>query len=100
MNKSLVIVGHGPSLKGRKQGEQIDAADDVCRLKQGFRLAIDNPEDYGGRTDYLCSTLKTWNGYWTLRLKEYWGYQNFQNQDRKMHVIQEHFGKTPIRTEP
>lgn len=49
--------------------------------------------------DYLCSTLKTWGNYWTLRLKEYWGYMNFPGQDRKLGAIQEHFGKTPVRLE-
>lgn len=49
--------------------------------------------------DYLCSTLKTWRGYWTLRLKEYWGYQNFPGQYKKLDLMREYFGKTPIRLE-
>ena len=97
--KSLVIVGHGPSLGGQRLGDRIDACDAVCRLKYGHLETQVHPEDYGRRTDYLCSTLKTWRGYWTMRLKEYWGYQNFPGQDASLDKIRGHFGKTPVRLE-
>lgn len=95
----VVIVGHGPSLKGAGRGAEIDSYDKVCRMKIGHKLSREFPADYGKRMDYLCSILKTWMHYWTLKLEEYWGYQNFPGQDVKLEMVKEHFGKTKVRLE-
>lgn len=46
----VMIVGHGPSLKGAGKGSRIDAFDIVVRLK----ACVLGTEDYGSRIDALC----------------------------------------------
>ena len=50
----IVIVGHGPSLKGQGLGEYIDSFDKVVRLK-GCASVVKTP-DYGSLTDAVCAS--------------------------------------------
>ena len=92
-------MGHGPSLKGLRLGLLIDAHERVCRLKQGFRRREENPEDYGRKMNFICSSLKTWNGYWKVKYDEYWGYVMYPGPEKKLKEIREHYGSTRIRIE-
>lgn len=51
---TAVIVGHGPSPKGRGWGKHIDAAETVVRM---FDCGWQSPEDYGTRYDIGVVTL-------------------------------------------
>jgi hypothetical protein len=68
-----VIVGHGPSLKGARLGEKIDACDWVIRLKNCYMLLAE-PNDYGKKTDVMCSSTEVLHTLHKVRAKEYWGY--------------------------
>jgi hypothetical protein len=48
----IVIVGHGPSIVGKKLGPWLDEQT-VVRLKWAERP---NDEDWGTRTDYVCAS--------------------------------------------
>jgi hypothetical protein len=73
MSGSAVIVGHGPSLRTAGLGKKIEACDKVIRLKNcGYLLA--EPQNYGKRTDILCSSTETLYNLPKLKAKEYWGY--------------------------
>lgn len=52
---SLVIVGHGPSLRGRARGAQIDQHQ-VVRLKNPI---WETQVDHGKRVDVLCASTET-----------------------------------------
>ena len=54
----LVVVGHGPSILGRKLGSWIDTQT-VVRLKHAERPTT---EDWGTRTDYVCASSPS---FWT-----------------------------------
>ena len=56
----LVIVGHGPSVVGKRLGPWLDEQT-VVRLKWG---EIPNALDWGTRTDYLCASHPS---FWTAR---------------------------------
>ena len=70
---NVVIVGHGPSLKGAGLGEKIDACDKVVRLKNCFMLLAEK-HDYGTRTDVMCSSTEVLPTLTKVKAKEYWGY--------------------------
>lgn len=70
---TAVIVGHGPSLKGAKLGEKIDACDWVIRLKNCHMLLAE-PQDYGRKTDVMCSSTEVITTLHKIKAKEYWGY--------------------------
>jgi hypothetical protein len=67
----IVIVGHGPSVAGRKLGSWLDTQT-VVRLKHAERP---NAEDWGTRTDFVCASTPS---FWTDKKKpgfpdcEYW----------------------------
>lgn len=71
--KSVVIVGHGPSLKGANLGQQIDAFDCVVRLKNCYMLLAEHV-DYGRKTDVMCSSTEVLPTIAKVRAKEYWCY--------------------------
>lgn len=73
MPTSLVIVGHGPSLKGAGLGSKIDACDFVVRLKNCSMLLAES-QDFGKRTDALCTSTETLYNLPKLEAGEYWGY--------------------------
>ena len=52
----LVIVGHGPSIVGKRLGPWLDNQV-VVRLKEGPRP---NAEDWGTRIDYRCAGADGW----------------------------------------
>src|SRR5262245_10043677 len=54
----LIIVGHGPSIVGKRLGPWIDKQR-VVRLKYAERP---NPTDWGTRTDYVCASSPS---FWT-----------------------------------
>lgn len=47
-----LIVGHGPSLKGKGRGKEIDL---LTVVRFGDGLYWQTPEDYGTRTDYILT---------------------------------------------
>lgn len=49
----VLIVGHGPGLKGRGQGKKIDSFDNVVRFGDSGYWQTSN--DYGTKTDYILS---------------------------------------------
>jgi len=51
----IVIVGHGPSMKGSKLGKVIDSYDCPIVRFNGFMHGC-GVEDRGERVDYLCTT--------------------------------------------
>jgi len=55
--KSIIIIGHGPSLNKAGRGQEIDKHGLVVRL--GQTNAWQNVEDYGKKVDILCTTAKT-----------------------------------------
>jgi hypothetical protein len=69
---SVVIVGHGPSLKGTGFGKEIDRHF-VVRLKNCSMLLAE-VEDYGRRTDAMCSSTEVLPYLPKVKAKEYWGY--------------------------
>lgn len=75
MEKSttVVIVGHGPSLRTAGLGKKIDACDKVVRLKNCSYLLAEK-QNYGKRTDILCSSTETLYNLPKLKAEEYWGY--------------------------
>ncbi len=70
---SVVVVGHGPSLKKNRLGEKIDACDVVIRLKNCSMLLTEK-RSYGRRTDVMCSSTEALAHLPKVRAKEYWGY--------------------------
>ena len=66
-------MGHGPSLKGAGLGKQIDSFDCVIRLKNCYMLLAEF-EDYGRKTDVMCSSTEVLPTIAKVKAKEYWGY--------------------------
>lgn len=73
MPGKAVIVGHGPSLKGAKLGKEIDACDWVIRLKNCSMLLAEK-QDYGTKTDVMCSSTEVLYHLHKVKAREYWGY--------------------------
>lgn len=69
---SIIIVGHGPSLKGAKLGRKIDEQR-VVRLKNCSGL-LSEKEDYGSRTDVMCSSTEVTHHLPKVKAEEYWCY--------------------------
>ena len=75
-----LIVGHGPSLIGKKLGETIDQFQ-VVRLKRFTKFH--EKADYGERTDYLCSSTEVMPSMLgQCEPKEYWGYPKKGSWDK------------------
>jgi hypothetical protein len=70
---TAVIVGHGPSLKTAGLGPRIDACDKVIRLKNCYYLLAE-PQNYGTRTDVMCSSTEVLHTLPKVKASEYWGY--------------------------
>jgi hypothetical protein len=70
---NLVIVGHGPSLKGAALGGRIDSCDFVVRLKNCSMLLAEK-RDYGTKTSALCTSTETLMNLTKVKATEYWGY--------------------------
>lgn len=70
---NVCIVGHGPSLKTARLGKEIDACDVVVRLKNCSMLLAE-PQNYGKRTDVMCSSTEVMHHLHKIPAKEYWGY--------------------------
>lgn len=68
----VCIVGHGPSLKGAGLGSKIDEKT-VVRLKNCAGL-LKNPEDYGTRTDVVCSSTPVVRYMVDVESPVYWAY--------------------------
>lgn len=69
---SIIIVGRGPSLKGKQLGKQIDSFDNVIRLTNAIF-----DDDYGYKTDYVLVTtlqISLLRGLDYSNLKEIWLY--------------------------
>jgi len=65
----IIIVGHGPSLKGKKLGKYIDAHENVVRLTT--YLNFQNEEDYGNKTTYHF-TYAQYVRYIKYNVDHYW----------------------------
>jgi len=70
---TAVIVGHGPSLKSAGLGKKIDACDKVIRLKNCYYLLAET-QNYGARTDVMCSSTEVLHYLHKVKAQEYWGY--------------------------
>ena len=68
----VVVVGHGPSLKGAKRGTEIDSFDKVVRLK-GSACVI-RSEDYGSKVDAICASTEVMGNFFKFMAPEYWAY--------------------------
>ena len=79
--QSVVIVGHGPSLKGAGLGGKIDGFDCVVRMKNCATLLAE-PKDFGKKTDVMCSSTEVLHTLVNVKAKEYWGYPKKGNYDR------------------
>src|SRR3990167_6238227 len=77
----MLIVGHGPSLKGAKLGRKIDEQR-VVRLKNCSAL-LENREDYGTRTDVMCSSTEIAPVMLKVKASEYWCYPKKGVYDEK-----------------
>lgn len=55
--KNVVLVGPAASLKGSRQGKQIDSADVVVRVNLSCPIPDEMKEDIGSRTDILYHVL-------------------------------------------
>lgn len=69
---NVVVVGHGPSLKGARLGTKIDRHP-VVRLKNCYMLLAE-AQDFGRRTDYMCSSTEVITNLAKIKAQEYWGY--------------------------
>jgi hypothetical protein len=69
----VVVVGHGPSLKGAGLGKKIDECDIVVRLKNCYMLLAEYA-DYGRKTDVMCSSTEVLHNLHKVKATEYWGY--------------------------
>ena len=72
-NAHVLIVGHGPSLKGAGLGPEIDKFKWVVRLKNCSMLLAES-HDYGTKTDVMCSSTEVLPTIAKVKAKEYWGY--------------------------
>lgn len=77
----MIIVGHGPSLKGAKLGRKIDEQR-VVRLKNCSEL-LKNVEDYGTRTDVMCSSTEVVHHLPKVKASQYWCYPKKGRYDYK-----------------
>lgn len=53
---TLAIVGHGPSMKSASLGAEIDAHDEVMRLKRSSHLLKDR-KNYGRKVTHVCGSF-------------------------------------------
>lgn len=81
-DKTVVIVGHGPSLKGAGLGVAIDGFDCVVRLKNSYMLLAE-PHDFGRKTDVMCSSTEVLPTLTKVKAKEYWGYPKKGEYNKK-----------------
>jgi hypothetical protein len=70
--RTVVVVGHGPSLKGAGLGSEIDKHF-VVRLKNCHMLLAE-PKDYGKKTSAMCSSTEVLPTLTKIHAPEYWGY--------------------------
>ena len=68
----IAIVGHGPSLKGKGLGKEIDSFEKVVRLK-GSGSVLGTP-DYGKKTDAVCASTEIMGTFFKIHSDEYWAY--------------------------
>jgi len=68
----IVIVGHGPSLKGKGLGSYIDSFDKVVRLKGCYSVV--KTTDYGSLTDAVCASTEVMGNFFKIEAQEYWAY--------------------------
>lgn len=68
----VCVVGHGPSLKGKKLGRIIDSHDKVVRLKGSS--SVHGSEDYGIKCNALCSSTEIMGVFRRQNAEEYWAY--------------------------
>jgi hypothetical protein len=83
----ICIVGHGPSLRGRRLGLQIDLHPIVVRLK-GCSPVL-GTEDYGFKADHLCASTEIMGTFFDVPAGSFWGYpkKGDYNFDRTVRVI-------------
>lgn len=83
----ICVVGHGPSLKGKLMGMQIDAHHVVVRLK-GCRPVL-GTEDYGNRADHLCASTEIMGTFFNVQAGSFWGYpkKGTYDYDKAVKVI-------------
>lgn len=96
MNRSVCIVGHGPSLKGAGQGKNIDACDFVVRLKNCYTLLAE-PHDFGRKTNAMCSSTEVLPYLPKVKAAEYWGYpKKGEYSQKRVRWLQRHVGQAKV----
>lgn len=96
MNRSVCIVGHGPSLKGAGQGKNIDACDFVVRLKNCYTLLAE-PHDFGSKTNAMCSSTEVLPYLPKVKAAEYWGYpKKGEYSQKRVRWLQRHVGTAKV----
>lgn len=68
----VCVVGHGPSMKGKKLGKKIDSYDKVVRLKGSS--SVFGSEDYGMKCNALCASTEVMGVFRRQPADEYWAY--------------------------
>lgn len=71
-DKSVILVGPSPYLKGLKKGNFIDSHDIVIRFNKGWNISDDLKEDYGSKTNirYHCMNEKFGGAFEIEKMKE------------------------------
>ena len=77
---NIIIVGHGPSLIGKKLGGVIDSYDLVVRLKGS--ASVLGTEDYGKRCDVLCMSTEVVGLGYIAKPEVFWLYPKKGDYDR------------------
>jgi hypothetical protein len=78
----ICIVGHGPSVVGRKLGRIIDSHDYVVRMKNCAGTI--GSEDYGERTDAICFSADVLGLTGRTNALTHWVYCKSGNYDREL----------------
>lgn len=81
---NVCVVGHGPSLKGAGLGPTIDSHDKVVRLKSSQAVMWTN--DFGSKSDALCSSTEIMGTFFKMEATEYWGYPKNGDFDVKRFI--------------
>jgi len=78
---NIVIVGHGPSLKGKGLGSEIDNFDLVVRLKAAHTVV--GSEDYGSRVDVVCMSTEVLGLGAHIKPQMFWLYPKKGTYDKE-----------------
>jgi len=89
---NIIIVGHGPSLKGKQLGKSIDSFDLVVRLKNSGPVI--GTEDYGSRVDVVCMSTEVLGIGQFIKPEMFWLYPKRGTYDTE--AVGHFMGKTGV----